>query len=78
VDLKLLHPRNEISLMLQDKAGSEEERRAYRQFVHDLVRIQMTRTETGASEAICRFHDAPQAPPFGSQKDRRRRNGEAK
>ena len=81
MDLNLLHPRNEVSLMLQDKAGNDEERRAYRQFVHDLVRIQMTRTETGASEAVCRFYDMTQAAPLGSQTNRGvswPRKGEAK
>jgi hypothetical protein len=81
VDLDRLHPGNEASLTLQDKAGNDEERRAYRQFVHDLVRIQMTRTDTGAPEAVCRFYDVPQAPPLGSRPDRGLappRKGEAK
>jgi hypothetical protein len=64
-----LHPRNEVSLMLQDKAGNDEEQRAYRQFVHDLVRIQETRTNTGTPDAVCRFHEVPQALPPGSPID---------
>lgn len=69
MDLNRLQPGNEVSLMLQEKAGNDEERRAYRQFVHDLVRIQMTRTDTGP-EAVCCFYEAPRALPLGSQQNR--------
>lgn len=70
MDLNRLHSGNEVSLMLQDKAGNDEEQRAYRQFVNDLVRIQMTHTDTGAPEAVFGFYDMPQALPLGSQTNR--------
>jgi hypothetical protein len=56
VDLNLLLHRHQLSLMLQANAANEEERRAYRQFARDyFVRIQMTRTESGAPDAVCGF-----------------------
>jgi hypothetical protein len=56
VDLNLLLHRHQLSLMLQEKAANEEERRAYRQFARDyFVRIQMVRTESGAPDAVCGF-----------------------
>ena len=42
MDFNLLHPRNELALLLQEKAASDEERRAYRQFANDhSVRLQL-------------------------------------
>jgi len=35
MDLNLLLERNRLALMLQEKAGSDEERRAYRHFARD-------------------------------------------
>jgi hypothetical protein len=56
VDLNLLLHRHQLSLMLQERAANDEERRAYRQFARDYsVRIQMRRTESGASNAVCGF-----------------------
>jgi hypothetical protein len=56
MDLNLLLHRHQLSLMLQEKAANEEERRAYRQFARDyFVRIQMVRTESGAPDAVCGF-----------------------
>lgn len=56
MDLNLLLHRHQLMLMLQDRAGNPEERRAYRQFVHDyFVRIKITRSEGGAPNAVCGF-----------------------
>lgn len=56
MDLNLLLHRHQLSLMLQERAANDEERRAYRQFARDYsVRIQMTRTESGALNAVCGF-----------------------
>ena len=56
MDLNLLLHRHQAVLMLQEKAANPEERRAYRQFAHDYsVRIQMTRRENGAPDAVCGF-----------------------
>ena len=56
MDLNVLLSRNQLALTVQGKAGNDEERRAYRQFARDyLVQIEITRTESGAPEAVCRF-----------------------
>jgi hypothetical protein len=56
MDLNLLLHRHQIALMLQEKAANEEERRAYCQFARDYsVQIQMTRTQSGAPDAVCGF-----------------------
>lgn len=56
MDLNLLLHRHQVALMLQDKAANPEERRAYRQFARDCsVRIQTTRNEAGAPDAVCGF-----------------------
>ena len=56
MDLNVLLQRHQLALMLQEKAGNDEERRAYRQFARDYsVQIQMTRTESGAPNAVCGF-----------------------
>jgi len=56
VDLNLLLHRHQVALMLQEKAANPEERRAYRQFARDYsVRIQMTRANSGAPDAVCGF-----------------------
>jgi len=56
VDLNLFLHRHHLALMLQEESANEEERRAYSQFARDYsVRIQMTRTESGAPSAICGF-----------------------
>jgi len=56
MDLNLLLQRHQLALMLQEKAASDEQRRAYRQFARDYsVQIQMTRTEGGAPDAVCGF-----------------------
>lgn len=56
MDLNILLDRHQRALMLQEKAASDEERLAYRQFARDyFVRIQMARTESGAPDAVCGF-----------------------
>jgi hypothetical protein len=56
VDPNLSLHRNQQALMLQAKASNPEEGRAYRQFARDyLVRIQMTRTESGEPDVFCGF-----------------------
>ena len=56
MDLNTLLQRHRLALMAQEKAGDDEERRAYCQFARDyLVQIEITRTESGAPEAVCRF-----------------------
>ena len=56
MDLNSLLGRHQVALMLQARAGNEEERRAYRQFARDFsVRIRMTRAEGGAPVAVCGF-----------------------
>jgi hypothetical protein len=56
MDLNLLLHRHQLALMLQERAANDEERRAYHQFARDyFVRIQMTRTESGAPNAVCGF-----------------------
>jgi len=56
VDLNLLLSRHQQALMLQEKAASDEERSAYRQFARDhFVQIKITRAENGAPDAVCGF-----------------------
>lgn len=39
MDRNVLLDRNQLALMLREKAGNEEEQRAYRQFARDFVQI---------------------------------------
>jgi hypothetical protein len=56
MDLNSMHPQNQRSLILQEKAASAEERQAYVQFARDhSVQITMTRTRGGAPDAVCGF-----------------------
>lgn len=56
MDLNVLLHRHRLALMVQEKSGNEEERRAYREFARDyFVQIEMTRAESGAPEVVCRF-----------------------
>ena len=56
MDLNSLLGRHQVVLMLQAKAGNEEERRAYREFAQDYsVRIRASRAEGGAPDAVCGF-----------------------
>ena len=56
MDLDLLLHRHQLALMLQGTAANAEGRRAFRQFARDYsVQIQMTRLESGAPDANCRF-----------------------
>jgi hypothetical protein len=56
MDLNSLLHRHQLALMLQEKSANEDERRAYRQFARDhSVRIRMSRTASGAPQAVCGF-----------------------
>jgi hypothetical protein len=56
MDLNQLLEKHQVALMLQERAGNDEERRAWRQFARDhFVRIQIERTEGGAPDAVCGF-----------------------
>ena len=56
MDLNDLLNRHQLTLMVQGRAGNDEERQAYLQFARDyLVQIEMTRTERGEPKAVCRF-----------------------
>jgi hypothetical protein len=51
----MLH-RHQTALMLEERAASAGERRAYRQFARDhSVQIRMTRMKNGAPNAVCGF-----------------------
>lgn len=48
--------RHGLSMMLQEKGASEEERRAYQQFARRyFVQVRMTLTESGARNAVGGF-----------------------
>lgn len=54
MDLNLLLERNRLALMLQEKAASDEERRAYRQFAHDCsVPEQAAAANSGSVKLVC-------------------------
>ena len=56
MDLNLLLRQHQLALMLQEQAGNDEERRAYRQFVRDhSVQIRLARANGGAPDAVCGF-----------------------
>jgi hypothetical protein len=56
MDLNLLLHRHQLALMRQEKAASDEERRAYVQFARDYsVQIRITREQGGAPNAVCGF-----------------------
>jgi hypothetical protein len=56
MDLNRLLHRHQLALMLQEKAASDEQRRAYRRFARDYsVQIRITRSEGGAPDAVCGF-----------------------
>ena len=51
----LLH-RNQLSLILQERAANAEERRAYVQFARDhSVQLQMIEAKSDAPGAVCGF-----------------------
>jgi len=56
MDFNSLLDQHQRSLMLHDRAATEQERAAHRQFIRDYaVRIRMVRTELGAADAACGF-----------------------
>ena len=56
MDLNTLLGRHQRALMLQEKAASPEEQRAYREFARDhFVQIQIVRARNGAPDAVCGF-----------------------
>lgn len=62
MDSNLLMERNRRALSLQEKAGSEEERRAYRQFARDYsVQIQLKQTENSSVDGAFAFPNGHQS-----------------
>jgi hypothetical protein len=56
MDLNRLLHRHQRSLMLLDKAATDEERKAHSQFARDYaVQIRIVRNELGAADAVCGF-----------------------
>ena len=54
MDLNLLLERNRLALMLQEKAASDEERRAYRHFARDCSGPkQAAATKSGSVKMVC-------------------------
>ena len=56
MDFNLLLHRHQLSLTRLERAASDKERRAHRQFARDYgVQIRMVRDELGAGDAVCGF-----------------------